>query len=53
VAHRLASIERADEVLVMDQGRVAERGAFAALLKQGGLFTRLYQLQFRPPLQTL
>ena len=46
IAHRLSTILRADLILVIDRGRIAERGRHAALLEQGGLYARLYQEQF-------
>ena len=48
VAHRLATVQHADEILVLDGGRIVERGSHGALLAQGGLYRRLYDLQFRP-----
>jgi len=47
IAHRLSTIEHADQVLVMDQGRIVERGTHAELLAMGGLYERLYNMQFR------
>ncbi|MCC7132308.1 MAG: ABC transporter ATP-binding protein, partial [Gemmatimonadales bacterium] len=47
VAHRLATVQHADEILVLDGGRIVERGPHAGLLAQGGLYRRLYDLQFR------
>jgi ABC-type multidrug transport system fused ATPase/permease subunit len=46
VAHRLATIRRADRILVLDEGRVVEAGTHAELLARGGLFRELYQIQF-------
>ncbi|MGZ8217161.1 ABC transporter ATP-binding protein [Methylomagnum sp.] len=43
VAHRLSTIERADRIVVLDQGQVAEQGRFGELLERGGLFTTLYR----------
>jgi subfamily B ATP-binding cassette protein MsbA len=45
VAHRLATIEHADLVLVLDHGRVVEQGSFAALVQADGLFAQMYRLQ--------
>jgi len=47
IAHRLSTIEHADQVLVLDQGRLVERGTHAELLAHGGLYSRLHQMQFR------
>jgi ATP-binding cassette subfamily B protein len=47
VAHRLSTIQHADEILVMHKGRVRERGSHAQLLAQRGLYWRLYQLQYK------
>jgi subfamily B ATP-binding cassette protein MsbA len=47
VAHRLATVQHADEILVLDAGRIVERGDHLTLLATGGLYRRLYDLQFR------
>ncbi len=47
IAHRLSTIQKADMILVMDQGRLAESGTHAELLAQGGLYARLHALQFQ------
>ncbi len=49
IAHRLSTIRQADTILVLDGGRIAERGPHEDLLAAGGLYTRLHQLQFRDP----
>lgn len=46
IAHRLATVLRADRIVVMDEGRVVEQGAHAQLSKAGGLYAKLAQLQF-------
>jgi ATP-binding cassette subfamily B protein len=46
IAHRLSTIREADQILVIDGGRVAERGRHAELLAAGGLYADLYQTQF-------
>ncbi|MNW13838.1 Lipid A export ATP-binding/permease protein MsbA [compost metagenome] len=47
IAHRLSTIEHADQVLVMDQGRIVERGTHQELLALGGVYERLHSMQFR------
>jgi subfamily B ATP-binding cassette protein MsbA len=46
IAHRLSTVERADRILVLDNGAIAEQGTHAVLLARGGLYGRLHQLQF-------
>ncbi len=48
IAHRLSTVLAADLILVLDRGRVVERGTHAALLAQGGLYAQLYETQFNP-----
>jgi subfamily B ATP-binding cassette protein MsbA len=47
IAHRLSTVQRADQIVVLDRGRIVERGSHAALLAQQGLYSRLHELQFR------
>ena len=47
VASRLRTIKSADQILVIEQGRIVERGTHETLLAQGGAYTRLYDLQLR------
>ena len=47
IAHRLSTVEHADQVLVLDEGRLAEIGTHADLLQRGGLYSHLHQMQFR------
>ena len=51
VAHRLSTIVGADEILVLENGVVTERGTHQELVKSSGLYSRLYQEQFRVALQ--
>ena len=46
IAHRLSTVQSADQILVMDGGHIVERGDHATLLAQAGLYRRLYDLQF-------
>ena len=46
IAHRLSTIRNADQILVVDQGRVVQTGSHAALLAEGGLYADLYHTQF-------
>jgi ABC-type multidrug transport system fused ATPase/permease subunit len=46
IAHRLSTIEQADQIIVLEKGRVIEQGNLQHLLKLNGLFAKLYQLQY-------
>ena len=46
VAHRLSTVLHADEIIVMHHGEIRERGSHRTLLSRGGLYARLYRLQF-------
>jgi len=46
IAHRLSTIQRADRILVLHRGEIREAGGHAELLALGGLYSRLYELQF-------
>ena len=45
IAHRLSTIVDADEIIVLDQGRIVERGTHPALLAQGGLYASMWSRQ--------
>src|SRR5437763_1845084 len=47
IAHRLSTIAAADQILVLDGGRIVERGRHADLLRSGGLYAELFETQFR------
>jgi subfamily B ATP-binding cassette protein MsbA len=46
IAHRLSTVERADRIIVLDQGRIVESGAHQELLARGGLYSALHGMQF-------
>lgn len=49
IAHRLSTVEHADQIVVLDAGRIVERGTHAELLQRNGKYAALYHLQFREP----
>ena len=51
IAHRLATILKADRILVIDNGRLAEEGTHTSLVKKGGVYARLAKLQFDAGMQ--
>jgi ATP-binding cassette subfamily B protein len=53
IAHRLSTIQNADRILVLHHGELREEGSHAELLAKGGLYARLYQLQFVNPPSSL
>ena len=46
IAHRLATVQRADRIIVLDRARIVEQGTHASLVAQGGVYARLAELQF-------
>ena len=46
IAHRLSTVERADRIVVLERGRIAETGRHAELLAAEGLYAKLYRMQF-------
>ncbi|MGB9111271.1 MAG: ABC transporter ATP-binding protein [Acidimicrobiales bacterium] len=49
IAHRLSTIRNADQILVLDDGRIVERGTHEELIEKAGLYRELYQTQFADP----
>lgn len=47
IAHRLSTVRNADEIIVVDEDGISERGSHAELLLQGGVYAKLYQSQFK------
>ena len=52
IAHRLSTVEHADQVLVLDGGRLVEQGTHAELIARDGLYAHLHRMQFREPVAT-
>ena len=46
IAHRLSTVRRADSIVVLESGRIIERGSFSDLMRQDGAFASLYRTQF-------
>ena len=46
IAHRLSTIQRADQIIVLDKGEIRETGSHRELLRKGGFYSKLHQMQF-------
>lgn len=53
IAHRLSTVVNVDKIFVMDKGRIVEMGKHEELLKKGGRYTELYQMQFQDVLEAV
>ena len=53
IAHRLSTVREADQILVLDKGVIAERGSHAELIRTGGIYQSIYELQLRPQEEVL
>jgi ATP-binding cassette, subfamily B, multidrug efflux pump len=53
IAHRLSTIQRADKIIVMDKGEISEMGNHRELLKKGGFYSKLYEMQFEKKLMAI
>ena len=49
IAHRLSTVREADRIFVIDNGRIVEEGSHEELIKKGGLYKHLYEMQFKEP----
>jgi ATP-binding cassette subfamily B multidrug efflux pump len=47
IAHRLSTVRNADNIVVLEEGRIAETGTHAELIEKGGIYKQLYEMQFR------
>ena len=46
-AHRLSTVQRADRLVVLEKGKIVEQGSHSELLRRGGIYARLFQMQWR------
>ena len=49
IAHRLSTVRNADRIIVIDNGKIVEEGNHTKLMKKGGLYAYLYEMQFKEP----
>ena len=47
IAHRLSTVQRADRLVVLEKGKIVEQGSHSELLRRGGIYARLFQMQWR------
>ena len=53
IAHRLSTVRDADRILVIDNGRIVEEGSHRELMRKGGLYQHLYEMQFKEPVKAV
>ena len=53
IAHRLSTVREADQILVLDRGNIVERGNHEELIRSGGIYQSIYELQLRPQEEVL
>lgn len=53
IAHRLSTIEKADKIIVLEKGKIAEVGQHRSLLEENGIYANLYNIQFKNELNTV
>jgi ATP-binding cassette subfamily B protein len=47
IAHRITTLMHADQIIVMDKGRIAEQGTHEELIEKGGMYAKIYELQMQ------
>ena len=50
IAHRLSTVHNADKIIVLDEGKLIEAGTHSELISKNGLYSTLYEIQFKPQL---
>lgn len=50
IAHRFSTIQKADLIVVLESGRIVEKGTHTELMRRGGMYSKLYEMQFEPAL---
>ena len=53
IAHRLSTVREADQILVLDRGSIVEQGNHEELIRSGGIYQSIYELQLRPQEEVL
>ena len=48
IANRLSTVHKADEIIVLDHGKIVERGSHETLINQQGIYRQIYDLQLKP-----